>query len=124
MIGRISKVRKRDGRLVDFDETKIADAIHKASEDVLLRHGYPSSRGEVTDHPSIQHGTGHGIGLDLHEPILLDHEGEEVLEGEVFTVEPGLYGRNDGGVRVEDMLVVTSGEAKNLNSLHDGLTWD
>ncbi|HLF95004.1 MAG TPA: ATP cone domain-containing protein, partial [Planctomycetota bacterium] len=31
MIGRITRVRKRDGRLVDFDETKIADAIHKAS---------------------------------------------------------------------------------------------
>ncbi|MFK8111781.1 MAG: M24 family metallopeptidase [Rubripirellula sp.] len=103
---------------------KTADEIHKASENVLLQHGYPSSRGEITDHPSIQHGTGHGIGLDLHEPILLDHEGEEVLEGEVFTVEPGLYGRKDGGVRIEDMLVVTSGEAKNLNALPDHLDWN
>lgn len=101
-----------------------ADAVHKAAEKVLLQHGYPEARGEITNFPSIQHGTGHGIGLDLHEPILLDHGGEEVLEGEVFTVEPGLYGRNDGGVRIEDMLVVTSGEAKNLNSLHDGLTWN
>lgn len=102
---------------------RTADAIHQASEDVLLRHGYRSSRGEITDQPSIQHGTGHGIGLDLHEPILLDHGGGEVLDGEVFTVEPGLYGRVDGGVRVEDMLVVTSGEARNLNSLPDSLTW-
>ena len=101
-----------------------ADAIHKASENVLLQHGYPSSRGEITDHPSIQHGTGHGIGLDLHEPILLDHGGEEVLEHEVFTVEPGLYGRIDGGIRVEDMLVVTRGEARNLNSLPETITWD
>jgi Xaa-Pro aminopeptidase len=100
-----------------------ADAVHKASEKVLLRHGYPSARGQITDHPSIQHGTGHGIGLDLHEPILLDHAGEELLEGEVFTIEPGLYGRTDGGVRVEDMLVVTGGEARNLNSLPDGLIW-
>ena len=100
-----------------------ADAIHKASEDVLLKHGYPSSRGEITDHPSIQHGTGHGIGLDIHEPILLDHGGDEVLEHEVFTVEPGLYGRVDGGVRVEDMLVVTNGEARNLNSLPETITW-
>ena len=100
-----------------------ADAIHKASEAVLLARGYPSSRGEITDHPSIQHGTGHGIGLDLHEPILLDDNGGEVLEHEVFTVEPGLYGRDDGGVRVEDMLVVTGGAPRNLNSLPDGLTW-
>lgn len=100
-----------------------ADAVHKASEAVLLKHGYPVSRGTITDEPSIQHGTGHGIGLDLHEPILLDHDGDDVLEHEVFTVEPGLYGRTDGGVRVEDMLVVTNGEARNLNSLPETMTW-
>jgi Xaa-Pro aminopeptidase len=100
-----------------------ADAIHKAAEQVLLDRGYPNSRGTITDHPSIQHGTGHGIGLDVHEPILLDHGGGEVLEGEVFTVEPGLYGRADGGVRVEDMLVVTAGQPRNLNALHEELNW-
>ena len=100
-----------------------AGDIHKAGEDVLVAAGYPISRGELTDQPSVQHGTGHGIGLDLHEPILLDHGGADVLLGEVFTVEPGLYGRVDGGVRIEDMLVVTSGEPRNLNQLHDGLDW-
>ena len=101
-----------------------ADAVHKASENVLIAHGYPCSRGTITDEPSIQHGTGHGIGLDVHEPILLDHGGGEILEDEVFTIEPGLYGRNVGGVRVEDMLVVTAGEARNLNQLPDSLCWD
>ena len=94
-----------------------AGQIHQAAEDVLVRHGFPLSRGTITDHPSIQHGTGHGIGLDLHEPILLDHGGGEVLKGEVFTVEPGLYGRIDGGIRVEDMLVVTDDGPRNLNRL-------
>jgi len=101
-----------------------ADAVHKAAENVLIAHGYPCSRGIITDEPSIQHGTGHGIGLDVHEPILLDHGGGEILEDEVFTIEPGLYGRQVGGVRVEDMLVVTSGEARNLNQLPDSLNWD
>ncbi len=101
----------------------LAGDIHQASEDVLLARGYPISRGTITDFVSIQHGTGHGIGLDLHEPILLDQGGEAVLSGEVFTVEPGLYGRNDGGVRVEDMVVVTDGEPRNLNSIQDGLNW-
>ena len=101
-----------------------ADAVHKAAENVLIAHSYPCSRGIITDEPSIQHGTGHGIGLDVHEPILLDHGGGEILEDEVFTIEPGLYGRQVGGVRVEDMLIVTSGEARNLNQLPDSLNWD
>lgn len=100
------------------------EAVHQAGEDVLVRHGFPISRGALTDGPSIQHGTGHGIGLDVHEPILLDHGGGEILQGEVFTIEPGLYGRLCGGVRIEDMLVVTDGEPKNLNKLPEGLTWD
>ena len=101
----------------------MAGDIHKAGEDVLIAAGYPVSRGEITDGPSIQHGTGHGIGLDVHEPILLDHGGGEVFAGEAFTVEPGLYGRKVGGVRVEDMLIVTDAEPRNLNRLHDGLDW-
>ncbi len=100
-----------------------AASVHEASEDVLKQRGFDVSRGVITDHPSIQHGTGHGIGLDLHEPILLDHGGGEILAGEVFTIEPGLYGRKDGGVRVEDMLVVTDDGCRNLNQLHDGLNW-
>ncbi|MCG8653481.1 MAG: M24 family metallopeptidase [Pirellulales bacterium] len=100
-----------------------AEAVHKAADEVLLQHGYPQSRGTITDHPSIQHGTGHGIGLDVHEPILLDDGGGQLLPGEVFTIEPGLYGRVDGGVRVEDMLLVTEGEARNLNQLPDSLDW-
>jgi Xaa-Pro aminopeptidase len=100
-----------------------AAAVHAAAEIVLLQHGYGSARGTITEQPTIQHGTGHGIGIDLHEPILLDVDGEEVLEGEVFTVEPGLYGRADGGVRVEDMVVVTDGQPRNLNSLPETLCW-
>jgi Xaa-Pro aminopeptidase len=59
----------------------------------------------------------------LHEPILLDNGGGELLAGEVFTVEPGLYGRKSGGVRIEDMLVVTDSQPLSLNSLPDGLDW-
>ena len=100
-----------------------AAAVHQATLDVLERHGFRQSRGTVSDEPTIQHGTGHGVGLDIHEPILLDEGGGEMLAGEVFTVEPGLYGRRDGGVRVEDMLVVTAAGPRNLNQLHQGLDW-
>lgn len=99
------------------------ESVHQASDAALLDAGYAFSRGTVTDTPSIQHGTGHGIGLDVHEPILLDIGGGPLLDREVFTIEPGLYGRHDGGVRIEDMLVVRDGDAQNLNRLHEGLDW-
>ena len=71
----------------------------------------------------MRHGTGHGIGLDVHEPILLDHGGGEILQGEVFTVEPGLYSATLGGVRVEDMVVVTASGHEVLAPLPEGLNW-
>lgn len=99
------------------------ESVHCAAEESLTSAGYRISRGTITDEASIQHGTGHGIGLEVHEPILLDHGGGKLLRGEVFTVEPGLYGRRDGGIRVEDMLVVRDGDAENFNTLYEGLTW-
>jgi len=100
-----------------------AEKVHQAVIERLVSHGFAVSRGTTTDEPTIQHGTGHGIGLEVHEPILLDDGGGELLANEVFTIEPGLYGRNDGGVRIEDMLVVQNGPARNLNRLHEGLDW-
>ncbi|WP_417733288.1 M24 family metallopeptidase [Rosistilla oblonga] len=99
------------------------DAVHQASTDVLIDRGYPLSRGTVTDHPSIQHGTGHGIGLEIHEPILLDDGGPEILPNEVLTIEPGLYGRKVGGVRVEDMVAATTDGPVVFGTLHQGLDW-
>lgn len=103
---------------------RTADSVHLASDRELMAAGYESHRGELTDTPSIQHGTGHGIGLEIHEPVLLDRGGVEMLEGEVFTVEPGLYGKRDGGIRVEDMVVVTKNGPRNLNQLPLGLNWE
>lgn len=101
-----------------------AAEVHRAVIETQMEHGFEASRGQVSDGPTIQHGTGHGIGLEVHEPILLDEGGGTLLAGEVFTVEPGLYGRVDGGVRVEDMLLVTEGSAKNFNQLPEGLGWN
>ena len=72
---------------------------------------------------SMRHGTGHGIGLDVHEPILLANGGGEILANEVFTVEPGLYSAKFGGVRVEDMVAVTLAGPENFNRLPDHLDW-
>lgn len=100
-----------------------AESVHHTVLEVQQQHGFRQSRGTTSDEPTIQHGTGHGIGLDIHEPLLLDEGGGPLLVGEAYTIEPGLYGRKHGGVRVEDMVVVTSEGPRNLNRLHEGLDW-
>jgi Xaa-Pro aminopeptidase len=53
------------------------------------------------------HGLGHGIGLEVHERPFMGRLGDDLLAGDVVTVEPGCYRRGFGGCRLEDLLVVT-----------------
>lgn len=69
------------------------------------------------------HGTGHGIGLEVHEDPLLDINGPTLVVGDVITIEPGLYSKTIGGVRIEDMVLVTPDGCENLNTLPEGLSW-
>jgi Xaa-Pro aminopeptidase len=60
------------------------------------------------------HGTGHGVGLDIHEPPRISRSGSVLKRGQVVTVEPGLYYPGAGAVRIEDMVWVTDGGCVNL----------
>ena len=101
-------------------------AVHEATRKAILQAGFAMGL-PGTDDPdtycAMTHGTGHGIGLDVHEPPLLDRGGPELVIGDAVTIEPGLYSRAIGGVRVEDMVVVTEDGCENLNRLPEGLGW-
>ena len=62
------------------------------------------------------HGLGHGVGLEVHEQISLNKRGNEILaNGYVFSIEPGIYMENIGGVRIEDLFTIDGDELINLS---------
>jgi len=102
------------------------EAVHEATKAAITAQGYAVGlpAGDAPDtYCALTHGTGHGVGLDVHEPPLLDKGGPELVVGDAVTIEPGLYCKAIGGVRVEDIVVVTREGCLNLNRLPEGLDW-
>jgi Xaa-Pro dipeptidase len=73
-------------------------AVDEACRAVLRKYGYEEH---------FLHSTGHGVGLEIHEPPWVRRGNDDPLaEGDVITIEPGVYLPGVGGVRIEDMVVV------------------
>jgi len=88
--------------------------VHRAVQEFFVQQGYKTG----TRHGRMEgffHGTGHGLGLEIHEaPRMGSTSIGELKPGHVVTVEPGLYYPALGGVRLEDVALVTNNGARNL----------
>jgi Xaa-Pro aminopeptidase len=75
----------------------LVSSVDKVARDYIVSQGYPT----------IPHSLGHGIGLEVHEAPSLSPGSKEILEeGMVFSIEPGIYIPDFGGVRIEDLFTI------------------
>ena len=109
----------QDGAIKQLRDGACGKAIHQGIVELFEARG---NKTEERDGSKVGffHGTGHGVGLDIHENPRLGKVGHELKTGHVITIEPGLYYPGVGGVRIEDLLVVTEDGHHNLTSFPKG----
>jgi len=92
-----------------------ASQADKLARSVVEQAGYGENFG---------HGLGHGVGLAVHEfPALGPASSDSLADGMVFTIEPGIYLPGQGGIRIEDMVVLTNGKARVLSKAKKDLSF-
>jgi Xaa-Pro aminopeptidase len=91
--------------------------VHRTVQELFEREGYKTGK-RAGRMEGFFHGTGHGLGLEIHEAPRLGSASTGALKpGHVVTVEPGLYYPPLGGVRIEDVALVTQTGSRNLTRL-------
>ena len=92
---------------------KKCSEVDAVARSIIASQGYGDNFG---------HGLGHGVGREVHEsPSVNSRNQDELAEGMVVTVEPGIYLDDWGGVRIEDMVLLTSGGCEILTQARKGL---
>jgi Xaa-Pro aminopeptidase len=95
----------------------VCELFHEAGQPTQLS----KKTGEVLEN-GFYHALGHGVGLEVHETPWLGRGPGEMVAGDVVTLEPGLYRHGSGGVRLEDLVLVTADGAENLTDYPYDLT--
>ena len=107
-----------EGQLLGIEQVRRGahgKAIHDSIVRLFEKRGYQTGLidGRMQ---GFFHGTGHGIGLDIHEPPRISKRDAVLKAGEIVTVEPGLYYPKIGAVRIEDMVLVEENGCRNLTT--------
>jgi Xaa-Pro aminopeptidase len=123
VVGRLSPKQKEIYDIVLTAQTEalkgispgmIGSQADSIARDIITKAGYGEYFG---------HGLGHGVGLQIHEAPTISAKGDIALEpGMAVTVEPGIYIPEFGGVRIEDLVIITDNGIENLNQAGKELT--
>ena len=113
--------RVLEAHLMVFELSKPGEkvaSIDKISRDYIYKSVWKgnSLMGEEKGQGRYEHGLGHGVGLEMHEEPVLSHKRKkDILEaGQIVTNEPGIYIEEEGGVRIEDIMLVTKDGVESL----------
>jgi Xaa-Pro aminopeptidase len=116
-VGRVDEDKYRiynvvkEAQEMAFDSIKASNAI--CNEIDKIARSYIDSKGYGS---MFIHSTGHGIGLEVHEPPWISQRSEHILkDGMTVTIEPGIYLAGRFGVRIEDSVLIWNGDAEILN---------
>jgi Xaa-Pro aminopeptidase len=107
-----------DRAVADIRPGVTARSVFEGTCEIFERAGYPTLRTKPAGETladGFYHSLGHGVGLEVHEQPLLGLSGhDELVAGDVLAIEPGLYRPGYGGLRIEDLVLVTDDGAEKL----------